>query len=116
MGIEMDEWKGNVRADILVFPPVLRHASLFSFLDLYPIIGEALYLPVESEFGTRGNIKAVTLELLQTACQLIAVCFNVFSIVSMQQFSLGCLQRGPVELARQPAEPQRWAQVFIREY
>lgn len=63
MGIEMGEWKRTVGADILAFPRVLRLADLFSFPDLCPIIGEALYLSVESEFGTRGNIKVVTLDL-----------------------------------------------------
>lgn len=43
--------------DILVFPQVLRLAHPFSFLDLYPIIGEALYLSVEPEVGTRGGHK-----------------------------------------------------------
>lgn len=83
--------KRNVGANILVFPRVLRLAYLFSFPDFCPIIGEALYLSVESEFGTRGNIKVVTLELLQTSCQLMAVCFNVSALCRCSNLALaGC--------------------------
>lgn len=97
MGLEMDEWKRK-RADILVFPPVFRRAYLFSFLDLYPIIGEALYLSVESEFGTRGNIKVVTLELLQTPCQLMAVCFNVSASCRCSNLVLAGCRKVPLSL------------------
>lgn len=97
MGIEMDEWKRK-RADILVFPPVFRLAYLLSFLDLYPIIGEALYLSVESEFGTRGNIKVVTLELLQTPCQLMAVCFNVSASCRCSNLVLAGCRKVPLSL------------------
>lgn len=100
----MGEWERNVGTDILVFPPVLSLAYLFSFRDLPPITGEALYRSVESEFGTVGNIKvSPQAPDLSTDRCLHSCC----GIVSMQQLSLGWSRLIPGELARQAAKTQR---------